>query len=105
MLDCAVCAAAVGAVVLRTGVSVAVIGAVDEVPNGRHILGVGRGVLADERLVLLVHLLGGLGALVGGYGGNRPAASGGDTFEDRRGGRVEVVGPLRVLCALLLEEA
>ena len=84
MLDCAVCAAAVGAVMLRAGVSVAVTGAVDEVPNGGHILGVCRGVLADERLVLLVHLLGGgLGALVGGYGGNRPAASGGDTFEDR----------------------
>ena len=83
MLDCAVCAAAVSAVMLRAGVSVAVIGAVDQVPNGGHSLGVGRGVLADERLIGLIHLLDGLGALVGGYGGNWPAAGGGDTLEAR----------------------
>lgn len=83
VLDGAACSAAVSAVMLRASVSVAVIGAVDEVPNGRHILGVRGGVLADERLAGLLHLLDGLGALVGGYGGDWPAASGGDTLEAR----------------------
>lgn len=102
-------AAGVGAVMLRAGISVAVIGAVDEVPDGGHILSVGVGVLADKGLVGLVgviHVVG-LVAHVGDDGGDwrAGAAGGGLALEGRRGGRIEVVRALRVLCALLLEEA
>ena len=103
------CAAGVGAVMLRAGISVAVIGTVDEVPDGGHILSVGVGVLADKGLgglVGVIHVVG-LGALVGGDGsdGRAAAAGGGLALEGGRGGGIEVVGALRVLCALLLEEA
>ena len=101
--------AGVGAVMLRAGISVAVIGAVDEVPDGGHILGIGVWVLANKGLTGLVgviHVVG-LGALVGGDGGDgrAAAAGGGLALECGGGGWIEVVGALRVLCSLLLEEA